>query len=658
MAPHGTAKIPKSCVGVGPKHPKAQVDCRINDASDTDSPESDQPTKNNGVKPLISPSAFARGLFVDLLSVLVSVAFLVFAVKGTLSNDKEIRQQERTLLNIAPIVATAFPYCFALILGRTLQAILSSRMERGVDCLSLAYLTRSQTLGGTLTAPLHIRLGHWLPAALIALWAFSPLGSQASLRFISLQTRPLHELLDRPVHYSYPVGTWVSACVACRLPARNSLLQAAFQSAANTWNVPQDSWGNVKVPMLEDLGDADMTDGWRDVTNQPEYTSLVGIPLRLPPGHGNMSFMMESWYWEFTNASLWEVNSTAPLLESAHEYNDTDMLTNLTGINNLWQFAIPVSLPDAPNIEAIPITFEASTAGWPLQNSLNFPYTYGNHLPDYIGEYSSIDEYRPISIVRLDAVLVQTPVQLKVTCASLSTCRVTSARKINLPVDYNTDDDMMLFIRYILPHLTKAFTLEGGGSPRSSILEAYLYDPHQNPYNTLSGRDVINIQNISAVDLGRRLTQAINSYWLVENQFSNIVSGFNTSSETWPRQDYFIRNSTITTTETQEYLRCDTGWAVALCLACVVALLAALVSAALGFFRLAPDCTDFLSALTLTDGRMVLEGGSSLDEYERARLLKDVRLKVGDSRSWEQVGHTSIAQDGHVGDLKKSRLYW
>ncbi|KAK7997575.1 hypothetical protein PG989_005615 [Apiospora arundinis] len=625
MAPHGTAKIPKSCVGVGPKRvpfipdPKAQMDCQINDASDTDSPESEQPTKNNGVKPLISPSAFARGLFVDLMSVLVSVAFLVFAVKGTLSNDKEIGQQERTLLNIAPIVATAFPYCFALILGRTLQTILSSRMERGVDCLSLAYLTRSQTLGGTLTAPLHIRLGHWLPAALIALWAFSPLGSQASLRFISLQTRPVHELLDRPVHYSYPVGTWVSACVACRLPARNSLLQAAFQSATNIWNVPQDSWGNVKVPMLEDSNDADMTDGWRDVTTQAEYTSLVGIPLRLPPRRGNISFMMESWYWEFTNASLWEANSTAPLLKSAHEYNDTDMLTNLTGINNLWQFAIPVSLPDAPNIEAIPITFEASTAGWPLQNSLDFLYTYGNHLPDYIGEYSPIDDYRPISIVRLDAVLVQTPVQLKVTCTPSSACRVTDIRKTSFAADYNTDDDMTLFIR---------------------------------------GRDVINIQNISAVDLGRRLTQVINSYWLVENQFSNIVSGFNTSSETWPRQDYFIRNSTTTTTETQEYLRCDTGWAVAICLACVVALLAALASAALGFFRMAPDCTDFLSALTLTDGRMVLEGGSSLDEYERVRLLKDVRLKVGDSRSWEQVGHTSITQDGHVGDLKKSRLYW
>ncbi|KAK6828444.1 hypothetical protein PG987_011785 [Apiospora arundinis] len=611
MAPHGTAKIPKSCVGVGPKRvpfipdPKAQVDCQINDASDTDSPESDQSTKNNGVKPLISPSAFARGLFVDLLSVLVSVAFLVFAVKGTLSNDKEIGQQERTLLNIAPIVATAFPYCFALILGRTLQTILSSRMERGVDCLSLDYLTRSQTLGGTLTAPLAHKA-----------WALAASRTHCAVGFLSPRQSgvpSVHFVADSArTRAPGPPG-------ALLLSTRNSLLQAAFQSATNIWNVPQDSWGNVKVPMLEDSNDADMTDGWRDVTTQAEYTSLVGIPLRLPPRRGNISFMMESWYWEFTNASLWEANSTAPLLKSAHEYNDTDMLTNLTGINNLWQFAIPVSLPDAPNIEAIPITFEASTAGWPLQNSLDFPYTYGNHLPDYIGEYSPIDDYRPISIVRLDAVLVQTPVQLKVTCTPSSACRVTDIRKTSFAADYNTDDDMTLFIR---------------------------------------GRDVINIQNISAVDLGRRLTQVINSYWLVENQFSNIVSGFNTSSEIWPRQDYFIRNSTITTTETQEYLRCDTGWAVAICLACVVALLAALASAALGFFRLAPDCTDFLSALTLTNGRMVLEGGSSLDEYERVRLLKDVRLKVGDSRSWEQVGHTSIAQDGHVGDLKKSRLYW
>ncbi|KAK8051007.1 hypothetical protein PG993_002392 [Apiospora rasikravindrae] len=488
-----------------------------------------------------------------------------------------------------------------------------------------------------------------------------PLGSQASLRFISIQSSPVRKQLDIAAQYSYPQVTWESACVACKLDARNSMFQAAFLPFPNTWKAPQDSWGNLKIPLIEDINSGDAIEGWRDVSMQPEvlYTSVVGIPLLLPSGNGNMTFTMESWYWNLENATLWAANSTGPLLQSTREFNHSNRLTNFTGINGIWQFAVPDSmrelristnekdaLSNSSSVTGIPITFEAAVSGRPLNNAFNVSYTYG--IP-------SKDE--PQRSTRLDAVLVQRPVELNVTC-TISSCSVTHLRARRLAAKYISMDDSYYLIKYFFPHITQAFINEHHGTPQIGVLEAYLYDPSRNPYVVLRESLDLDLTGISAKTLGNRLSQVINAYWMVENQFLNAAGGLNTPFDAMDSARNATRNSTITAVNDQEYLHCDNRWAVALCMPSIMLLLAALASTVLSFFRLAPDCTDFLSALTLNDGRLLLEGGSSLDEYERVRLLKDVRLKVGDVRSWEQVGQTIIAQDGHVGPLKKKRMYW
>ncbi|KAK7928266.1 hypothetical protein PG985_005264 [Apiospora marii] len=600
--------------------------------------------ENYSAKPLIATSAFFNGLLFDCVAVMVPIAFLIFAIIGIQSKNKEMGQREETLLNVARYLATGFPYCFAMVFGRTLQTVISWRMERGADCLSHAYLSRSLALGGTLIAPFQIRLGHWLPVLLVILWAFSPLGSQASLRFISLQTRIAHTPSNSPVVYPFPQATDNSECGNCQADAHNSMLLAAFLSIPKTGQAFEDSWGNIKIPLLEDGHGRTGINGWETVTWQPDlqYTSLIGVPLLLPPDHGNMTFTLESWYWGLENTTVWEANSTAPLLQGLHEYNGTTRLHNFTGLNRLWQFAIPSST-NTTSTGPIPLTFE-TTAGdsLTLDNSLNVSYTYGPGT----------------GTVRLDALLVQKPVELNVTCA-FSSCNVTDVRKSTMPPEYDYGSDRDHLINWFFTHFKGAFPLMHTGTPFSGALEAYLYDSTRNPYNLLDSTNTwIDLTNMSAQVLKRRLTQVINTYWIVDNEFGNAAGGFNESSNTWMNVRSAVKNATVTTANFQEYLHCDDRWAAVLCISSIMLLLEALASTILSFFRLAPDCTDFLSALTLNDGRLILEGGSSLDEYERVRLLRDVRLKVGDARSWEQVGQTIIAQDGHVGDLKKKRLYW
>ncbi|KAF1991237.1 hypothetical protein K402DRAFT_389416 [Aulographum hederae CBS 113979] len=94
-----------------------------------------------------------------------------------------------------------------------------------------------------------------------------------------------------------------------------------------------------------------------------------------------------------------------------------------------------------------------------------------------------------------------------------------------------------------------------------------------------------------------------------------------------------------------------------LCLSTLMILLAAIAAPILSAFQLAPDCTDFLSALTLSEGCELMEGGTYLDLNARARLLKDVRLKIGDGDPGGDVGKVVIGREADLEDLKGGRLY-
>lgn len=77
------------------------------DTNDTDSSEDIQNTKYHDATPLITPSTFIKGLLVESVCLLVALAFLVFAIMGIQSKDKEMGQREETLLSVARFVSHA-----------------------------------------------------------------------------------------------------------------------------------------------------------------------------------------------------------------------------------------------------------------------------------------------------------------------------------------------------------------------------------------------------------------------------------------------------------------------------------------------------------------------------------------------------------------------
>lgn len=83
---------------------------------------------------------------------------------------------------------TVFPVLFAAIVGGSMERIASWRIQtkHGATLGMVELCLGSQTLSRAFTTQTRIRAFSLASAAILCLWALSPLGSQASLRVISM----------------------------------------------------------------------------------------------------------------------------------------------------------------------------------------------------------------------------------------------------------------------------------------------------------------------------------------------------------------------------------------------------------------------------------------------------------------------------------------
>ncbi|KAL2062279.1 hypothetical protein VTL71DRAFT_6545 [Oculimacula yallundae] len=584
------------------------------------------------------------GFLFDTLGIIAAIVILVFAVIGYSADQNVISEKERRVLEVSRVLSTAFPYIFALILGRALQSALAWRLEKGVDCLSFAYLSRSLTLGGAFTVPLHLRCVHWVPPILLIIWAFSPLGSQALLRFTSVQVRPMAPGTLTGFQYAYPGATYASICAACQVEAHNAVTMASFLSIETTGGRSQDAWGNIKIPMVDDNLETD-PQGWVQLSeiSKPQYTSLIGIPSEPFAVYMNTTFIMQSWYWQLENPSLWKNGTLGPLLTSSEKYAGSDKLSNYTSTNRLWQFALPERL-NVTTTSSIPLTFEVTKVGVNINNSVT--YKYGTNGP--------VDDL--YYAIRLEASLTQKPVELNVSCVSTN-CKVTAIRKVTMEASYNTELDRDYFNTRFLSHLSAAFPREHSGTESENVLQAYLFNPSKNPYASIKLPDSLYLTDFDAPTLARRLSQVINTHWIADNYFSNAAGSFDTDEVSGFLKGRVIRDTNLFQIDNLHVLRCDRTWFAILCISTLVMLAAAAAAPVLRSLCMANDTTDFLSAMILHNGGEIASGRTYLNANERARLIRNVRLKVGDGQPDDAVGKVIIGQEAHVSSFRSGRSY-
>ncbi|OCL13730.1 hypothetical protein AOQ84DRAFT_385199 [Glonium stellatum] len=109
----------------------------------------------------------------------------------------------------------------------------------------------------------------------------------------------------------------------------------------------------------------------------------------------------------------------------------------------------------------------------------------------------------------------------------------------------------------------------------------------------------------------------------------------------------------------QEIFICNFGWLSLLLAASGVVFLTGLAGLLLKRKTLAPELFSFVASMTYENPHMnIPEGGGVLDAIERARLLKDLKVRVGDVRGGdEEVGHVAMGTGANIRKLERGRLY-
>ncbi|KAF1365774.1 hypothetical protein EJ07DRAFT_92666 [Lizonia empirigonia] len=116
--------------------------------------------------------------------------------------------------------------------------------------------------------------------------------------------------------------------------------------------------------------------------------------------------------------------------------------------------------------------------------------------------------------------------------------------------------------------------------------------------------------------------------------------------------------TTASTSYKKEIFICNYAWLALLITASSAILLTGSFALILKRRTLGPEMFGFVSSMTYENPYVKIPaGGSMLDAMERARLLKDVSVCLGDVDGHEQVGHIALAAGVPIRKLERGRLY-
>ena len=492
----------------------------------------------------------------------------------------------------------------------------------------------------------------------------SPLGSQASLRVISIvssypgKTVELTSLNTfTPYQYGYNQAA-TEAITSVANPLTASISAASLLATRN-----QDLWGNIRFPVIENL--EKNSTGWMNVPKNDNltYASLVGVPVIDLPTSGNTSFTLPGSY----------LSISCPVFDTIHTLN----FTNFTG-------------PDAPS----PGNGNdcSWTSAWggnqfliaisePCSNSLNASMKRTRNARKLIWESWDRGYAGPVKhrspITRAICDITTTYVDANVTCESLdenqsaNTCNLRSARRSvdtshfhkNWTVfDVNSPGDLQLAKGYniglfqllatLFPHMDE----NGGLQP----LIGYFIDPFHAVGNFF-GDNLMSPQTTTTKVFETRLSQLFNSALYLGISPSAFTGSVNMTEITMKAST--IKDTpfklTAENTHLKHIVRCNRPWLAVLIVSSVVICSFALVGAYLHIITIAPDLLGSISVALLQNKTEGIVGSSTWSSDEWSKNMRDTKIWLGDVQPEADVGClalTTVPQDIPPGAIK-GRLY-
>lgn len=519
-------------------------------------------------------------------------------------------------------------------------------MEKGLGVPGFAYLSRSTTLASAIITPFRLRLFHFAPVALLIVWALSPLGSQASLRILSIRERQPNSTstLDyMDINSRYQLTDSEGDVRTSVMPV-NVIFSTALLFSGTLGNHYQDVWGNIRVPVIEDiesfLGPRYNSAGWISVPTgsiSTIWASLIGLPSSIDIATEYSQFTLETGYIYLDQVKM---NVSSVAISQRNESTLTQLTDftkqgyNYSPSNGLWQL---VSLFDPAD-------------------SAEQPRSSNRMIFEELREGDSEVHHRV-----LEGLVSVRWVELSVACnrtecTSQAIRNSTRSRNASLEDDSSTAYGLTNLTKnsYFFKTLTQAFPYYGAQTatkvPIPDPIQTYLRYPDWNPFVPMEFQYGYDWNNTAF--LARRLATILNTYWIASLASNAVAGPWSSLNNT-----FSIENTTMSTLASEQYLYCDHAWLAVLLISTTVLLSAAIASGIFAFLGVGPDATDYLSALTLAHGLPGLPDGSYLDADDRVRRLRHMSIRIGDSNPEDGVGNIVVGPRGEVKLLEIGRFY-
>ncbi|KAL5118570.1 hypothetical protein ACEQ8H_003585 [Pleosporales sp. CAS-2024a] len=507
--------------------------------------------------------------------------------------------------------------------------------ERGTTLGRLEQLVGCQSVFTALERQITLRYWSMVGFLSILVWLLSPLGGQSALRLLDMENRNVSSTAT--VRYLNPLTVTQSVLDGASdlnsgWATFTSIFLAALLSSSKYQDASMDLWGNVKFPLYKDIMNTTLNE-WKLVSQGDQggnvtYGSLIGVPTIGMPSDGYSNFSIKARQFDITCSSN----------EMRFGVKNDSIWANVTGT---W------GLESDPSSAAI-------------------DYPRPIISMSLAGDYDTGSNYS-VAACNVDLNYLEA----KVVCNGTS-CGVDAVRKLDLLTDgYTKDDDeftrgnIMTNLMSVLPRVDNIVV--GSPSARgSSNAEKWMADP-----TNFIGATYDNVQlfKLDPDVYARRLTILWNTIY--QSTFATIALGGAlpknlTQTGLLVNPNGFSPNITFNGTQahvvqqTLPVYKTNWKWFVALLFSSLVLLAAAYAGLILKYMTLAPDIIGYASSLTILNPYIPTPtGGTTLHGLERAAILHDLPVRIGDVCSNEPVGAIAFARadEGRVARLTRRRWY-
>jgi hypothetical protein len=294
--------------------------------------------------------------------------------------------------------------------------------------------------------------------------------------------------------------------------------------------------------------------------------------------------------------------------------------------------------------------------------------------------------------------LLQHHVEALAKCTGLD-CAVEKLRKSLTDKRPNalTALDYLTITNALVREFPTAVKFNEGSSPTELFMMNSSAFPYAESTSRLWPNDIYaNVSNLSPELFSKRFSLVLNTYYQVTSQSSGYFGSLtgNLSAygpDTLPFDDvnaylpanlsatkhtfddwidtfqqtavnldspFIGASTTATATTSKQIFVCNFAWFALLLVASSAILITGFAAVVLKRRTLGPEMFGFVTSMTYENPWLnIPTGGTMLDGMERARLLKDVEVCIGDVRGNEEVGHIALAAGIPLRKLERGRLY-